>query len=241
LSFEEKYWYAPQREIVLLLRTMSGTFIDLSHSLSDATPVFSGDDPVRVAVVEQAGGLHPSGRRSLNCSRLETSVHTGTHMDAPFHFFNDGPTIGEIPLAACVGEAVLVDLRPLPPRTELRKQHVEPFAAMIRAAKRVILSTGWAAEWTRPAYFRPYPVLSGELADFLVSLGVLLVGVDTPSVDDPPFPAHLSLLGHGVLIVENLTNLEQIQADRFHLTVAPLKILGRDGSPVRAVAQHLSS
>ena len=70
----------------------------------------------------------------------------------------------------------------------------------------------------------------------LLDCGVQLVGVDTPSVDRLPFEAHLALLGHGVLIVENLTNLDAIPADVFQLVALPLKILGRDGSPVRAVA-----
>jgi kynurenine formamidase len=215
--------------------------IDLSYPLCESTPVFPGDDPVKITVAEQAGSLHPSGRRGLNCSRLEMSVHCGTHMDAPFHFFNNGATIEEVPLSACVGEAVLIDLRPLDARTELRKIHVEKFEEAVRQAKRVVLLTGWFKKWNHPTYFTHYPVLSGELADFLVSLGVLIVGVDTPSVDDPPFPAHLSLLEGGVFIVENLTNLDQIGSSRFHLTVAPLKITGRDASPVRAFAQHLHS
>jgi kynurenine formamidase len=66
---------------------------------------------------------------------------------------------------------------------------------------------------------------------------VELLGVDMPSVDQAPFPAHKVLLGAGVLIVENLTNLEAIGADRFELIVLPLKLMGRDGSPVRAIAR----
>lgn len=69
--------------------------------------------------------------------------------------------------------------------------------------------------------------------------GVHLVGLDTPSVDLPPFPAHLVLLGKGVVIVENLRNLDVIPQDVFELIVLPLKIAGRDGSPVRAIARPL--
>ena len=64
----------------------------------------------------------------------------------------------------------------------------------------------------------------------------MLIGVDTPSVDRPPFEAHLAILGAGALIVENLTNLDAIGPEVFQLIATPLKILGRDGSPVRAVA-----
>jgi arylformamidase len=212
--------------------------VDLSHTLCVDTPFFSGEAAVRVSILESAdGGLHPSGRRSLNCSRLDTNVHCGTHMDSPFHFYNEGVTIDQIPLSTCVGPAVLVDLRPLAPREEVRVSHLSGQRELLEETKRVVLRTGWSAEWEHPRYFTDYPVLSGEVADFLVSLGVQLVGVDTPSVDNPPFPAHLSFLGGGVVIVENLTNLDLVPAGKFHLTVAPLKISGRDASPVRAFAQ----
>ena len=132
--------------------------IDLTHSLSGSTPVFPGDDPVKITVVEQAGVPHASGRRGLNCSRLEMSVHSGTHMDAPFHFFNNGATIDDVPLSTCVGEAILIDLRPLDPRTELRKAHVEKFQEAVGEVKRVVFLTGWSNEWSRPTYFTDYPV-----------------------------------------------------------------------------------
>ena len=158
-------------------------------------------------------------------------------MDAPFHFYNDGAAIDQIPLSTCVGPAVLVDLRPLAPRQVVSVDHLSRERKLLEQTKRVVLHTGWSGEWNHPRYFTDYPVLGGEAADFLVSLGVQLVGIDTPSVDDPPFPAHLSLLGAGVVIVENLTNLGLVPAGKFHLTVAPLKISGRDASPVRAFAQ----
>ncbi len=67
--------------------------VDLSHSLDDATPVFPGDGPVEITVAERASDPPIDGRRSLNCSRLALSVHTGTHLDAPFHFFDAGETV----------------------------------------------------------------------------------------------------------------------------------------------------
>jgi kynurenine formamidase len=81
-----------------------------------------------------------------------------------------------------------------------------------------------------------HPVITREAAQLLIGCGVHLVGVDFPSVDVPPFETHLELLGHGVLIVENLTRLEEIRGNTFHFTALPLKIVGRDGSPVRAIA-----
>ncbi len=211
--------------------------IDLSHALSAGTPFFSGETGVRLVKLESAGGIHSSGRRSLNCSRLDTNVHCGTHMDAPFHFHNDGSTIDQIPLGSCIGPAVLMDIRSLAPREEVRVRHLLGQRELLKETKRVVFCTGWWTQWDYPHYFTDYPVLSGEAAEYLVSLGVKLVGVDTPSVDAPPFPAHLSLLGAGVVIVENLTNLDRIPAGKFHLTVAPIKSSGADASPARAFSQ----
>jgi len=121
-------------------------------------------------------------------------------MDAPFHFFEAGPTL----------------------RT-----------------RKAVLNTGWAQKWGEPGYFTEHPRLSGEVAEFLIACGVHLVGVDMPSVDRPPYPAHVALLGSGAVIVENLTNLDAIGSQVFQIFVVPLKIRGRDGSPVRAIATEV--
>jgi kynurenine formamidase len=98
------------------------------------------------------------------------------------------------------------------------------------------LQTGWSKHWDSPSYFTDHPTLAADAAQFLVECGVQLTAVDMPSVDRAPYPAHRILLGAGVLIVENLTNLDVIGASEFQLIVLPLKLVGRDGSPVRAVA-----
>ena len=82
-------------------------------------------------------------------------------------------------------------------------------------------------------------MLTGEAAKFLVNCGVHLVGVDFPSVDRPPFEAHLEFLGHNVVILENLTRLEQIPSEVFQLIAIPLKLRGREASPVRAIAMEV--
>ncbi len=100
-----------------------------------------------------------------------------------------------------------------------------------------MLNTGWHHRWGSADYFTAHPVITGEAAQFLVDCGVMLVGVDTPSVDRAPYPAHLVLLGNDVLIVENLTNLDAIDGDDFEFIALPLAVVGRDGSPVRAAAR----
>jgi kynurenine formamidase len=203
-----------------------GRIVDLSQPVGAGTPVFPGDGPVRVTVIDQS---------SVNLSRIDLSVHTGTHMDAPFHFFNGAETIDRVPLDRCVGPARLIDLRDIA-AGEIRREHIERRCAAPLRAHAAVLHTGWSKQWGAPRYFRDHPCLGADAAQFLVDCGVQLVGVDMPSVDRAPYPAHQILLRAGVPIVENLTNLEAIGADLFQIVVLPLKLAGRDGSPVRAVA-----
>jgi kynurenine formamidase len=211
--------------------------IDLSYELSAATPFFPGTNPIDIEILERTEDPANKGRRSLNVSRFSITVHTGTHMDAPFHFFGSGITIDQIPLDRCVGQALLIDVSAVPEGAEIEPADLMELRDKLLSIPKVILKTGWAERWGTPGYFTDHPRISGKAAEFLVECGVHLVGTDMPSVDRPPFPAHLALLGQGVVIVENLTNLDSITSDEFELTVLPLKLSGRDGSPVRAIAR----
>jgi len=205
----------------------TGRIVDLSQPVGAGTPVFPGDGPVRVTILDQA---------SVNLSRIDLSVHTGTHMDAPFHFYSGADTIDRIPLERCVGPARIVDLLDLAAGNEIRRDHIERRLNAPLRAHAAVLHTGWSKYWGAPGYFTGHPCLTADAAQFLVDCGVQLVGLDMPSVDRARYPAHKILLGAGVPIVENLTNLDAIGADLFQLVVLPLKLAGRDGSPVRAVA-----
>jgi arylformamidase len=210
--------------------------IDLSYPLSPDTPIGPGAPPVELDVLERTDDAPTKGRRSLNVTRLAMMVHTATHMDAPFHFFGSGRSIDEIPLEQCIGPALLVSLAGLGAEQEIDLTNLPDLRKKLRSVPKIVLNTGWARQWGTPGYFRDHPRLSGQSAEFLRECGVHLVGVDMPSVDRPPFPAHLALLGNGIVIVENLTNLQAIGKETFQLSVVPLKLSGRDGSPVRAVA-----
>ena len=206
--------------------------IDLSHRIDESTPVYPGDPALEVTILDSTSEAASGNHRRLNCSQIHLGLHCGTHLDAPYHFFGDAATIDEVPLEHCVGPATLVRITGRTIGPELLRPH----EARIRSARRVVLNTGWHKRWKEPEYFAEHPVVTGAAARWLVDCGVVLVGVDTPSVDRPPFDAHLELLGHGVLILENLTNLDAIEAETFMLSALPLKVGGRDGSPVRAVA-----
>ena len=200
--------------------------VDLSQPVGTDTPVYPGDGAVHVSVLQQG---------SPNLSRIDFCVHTGTHMDAPFHFLTGAETIDRVPLERCLATARMIDLRSIAGDT-IGLADLEPHGHALRQARAAVLHTGWSKHWEAPHYFTGHPCLAADAAQFLAACGVHLVGVDMPSVDRAPYPAHRVLLGAGLLIVENLTNLEAIGTDQFQLIVLPLKLAGRDGSPVRAVA-----
>jgi kynurenine formamidase len=211
--------------------------VDLSYPLSTETPFIPGTPQVEIGILERTSDPPTKGRQSLNVTRLSMMVHTATHMDAPFHFFENGIGIDAIPLEQCIGPAVAVKLEGLQPREEVDLTAMIGLEARLRRAPKLILNTGWAQCWGTAAYFTDHPRLSERSAQLIRDCGVHLIGVDMPSVDRAPHPAHRTFLGSGMVIVENLTNLDAISNEDFHIAVLPLRIVGRDGSPVRAVAQ----
>jgi kynurenine formamidase len=216
---------------------MKQSIIDLSYPLDTATPPFPGDLPVELSIQAAIPADHPPGTPgAMNVSRFATGVHVGTHMDAPFHFYREGQTIDQIALERCTGRALLIDLAHKQAKEAITADDLLPHQEAIRQTRKVILNTGWATHWQQTDYFTDFPALTADAAQFLLACGVELVGVDTPSVDTYPYPVHFALLGNQVLIVENLTNLDRIGQRLFHFTALPLKLTGRDASPVRAIA-----
>jgi len=213
------------------------TIIDLSYPLDAATPPFPGDPPVEIAIQASIPADHPTGAPgAMNVSQITTGVHVGTHMDAPFHFYNQGRTIDQVSLACGVGPALLINLAHKAAKAEIAPEELLSHREAITHLQRIIFNTGWASHWGQADYFTDFPVISAAVAQLLVAWGVTLVGIDTPSVDRHPYPVHFALLGNDVLIVENLTNLDRIRQTRFQFIALPLKLTGRDASPVRAVA-----
>lgn len=218
---------------------MSGAvrWIDLSHPLDSTTPPFPGDPRVRFQSLDetQETGDHP--REHLNCGHLSLPIHAGTHLDAPFHFFGDGATVDAIELAQCNGPAICVQVELTGERQAIDVEHLAAHEDDLRAARRALICTGWDRQWQQPHYFDRHPFISRPAAETLVQWGVRLLGVDFPSVDFAPHEAHRVLLGNGVILLENLTQLQQLPKTEFELACLPLKISGGDGSPVRVAAR----
>jgi arylformamidase len=199
---------------------------DITRVLSEATAVWPGDEPVRLS-----RGAPPGAQGAANTGSLSASLHAGTHLDAPAHLLPEGVGVDHVPLEACLGEALVVDCG---------EAHVIDTAILAprvpRGTRRLLLRTRASA---RPddRWDEAFPFLTPELAAWLVERGLVLLGVDSPSVDPADSSAltvHRLLLGAGVVILENLA-LADVTPGTFELAALPLRLEGMDGSPVRAV------
>ena len=209
--------------------------VDLTLTISDKIPTFPGSPQPNFIPWEN---IKEDG---YNLELLFLSSHTGTHMDAPHHFLEKGAKIHEISLKKLVSEAVLIKSRKKSNEaiTKTDIQKFEKKYEKIDGFSSVIFSTGWQRNLQKKYYFTKNPGLSVSAAKYLESKKVSLVGIDSPSIDlgiDSKFSVHQIFAKKGMLIVENLANLEKIKLSKFHLVVLPLKLKNATGSPVRAIA-----
>jgi arylformamidase len=218
---------------------MPKRIIDIGVTLEFTTPVYPEYRPFQIEILETTEDPPIKGRRSLNSSRIEMGMHCGTHMDAPFHFISEGRTIDQVPLDQCMGPCALIRLPDYTHGGMIKVSDLERYVDRLCQLRKVVLETGWNRNWGNDDYFSKHPLISVETARFLVGCGVHLVGADIPSVDTAPFEAHVELLSHDVVILENLTNLEEVKSDVFELIALPLKLKAREASPVRAIAMEL--
>jgi kynurenine formamidase len=168
------------------------------------------------------------------------STHTGTHMDAPYHFDPAGKRINELPVDTFVAKGTLLSIKK-GAKGYITKEDIVRCEKDVKIGKgdAVVISTGWEARLSKNDYLSNNPALSKEAASYLMSKKISMVGIDAANIDHPSddtFIVHKILLPKGVLIVENLCNLKRIRQPTFILIVLPLKIKGASGSPVRAIA-----
>lgn len=204
-------------------------WIDISQTFSNKIGIWPGDTPFQFEL-----GFMKEETGSVNIGRFTTSVHTGTHADAPFHFDNEAPTIEQLDINIYIGRAKVVDVTGL---ESIGREELQEFD--LDGAERLLLKT--AKTINEEQFPTQIPVLRENIGAFLQEKGIFLIGVDYPSVDaldDKELPAHHALYRHGVHILENLL-LQDVTPGDYELIALPLKIQGADGSPVRAVIRAL--
>jgi arylformamidase len=203
---------------------------DISLPVASGMIVWPGDPPV---VLERVSSMDAGDHD--NVSRLAFSVHTGTHVDAPHHFLNDGRTVDTLSLDVLIGSVLVIQV---PDEVGLITAALFEKAAIQPGTLRLLLKTRNSRLWEKSVreFDRGYIGLSVDAAEWLVRAGVKLVGIDYLSV--APFnesiPVHQALLKPGIVILEGL-DLSAVSPGFYTLYCLPLKLVGSDGAPARVI------
>ena len=227
-------------------------FIDLSHPLTSETQIYPSDP------IFQCKPHATHAKDGYSVHQLSLGTHTGTHIDAPYHFFADGRKIGDIQLEELVGDVAVVNLSGLKERQRISWEVLQPHEQLMHGCRILLINTGWSrAHYQTPMYLS-HPYLAPNIAAEILARGIRVIGVDTLSPDETlstfapitegsdGFGFHEAFLGAGGIIAENLTNLEELleaqettsEGEKWVVNLVPLKLTEGDGSPVRAFAHR---
>ncbi|MFD1436359.1 arylformamidase [Kroppenstedtia eburnea] len=204
-------------------------WIDISQRLEEGVPVWPGDTPFSYRLTwskEESG--------SVNVGQITMSTHTGTHIDAPFHFDEEGKQVIDLDLDLYIGRARVIHL-PDPKQIGIEELQSENLEGVTRL---LIRTETWI---DRSAFPGAIPPVAPELAPYLAEKGVRLLGLDLPSVDpldSKELPAHHALTSHGIHILEGIV-LGGVDPGDYQLAALPLPLAQADGSPVRAVLRRM--
>jgi kynurenine formamidase len=212
-------------------------YLDLTLTVSESIPNFPGSPSpqfITWSTIKDDG---------YNLELLFLSSHTGTHLDAPYHFTKKGAKIHQIPVTRLIGDALLIKIKKVKDQAITKKDllEFERKNGEIKNFSSIIFFTDWQKNLNKKFYFTNNPGLSKSATNYLISKKINLVGIDSPSIDlgtDKSFTAHKILAKNNILIVENLSNLEKIPTLEFDFIILPLKLKDATGSPVRAIANY---
>lgn len=215
----------------------AGGWVDLSHRITETLsriPFFPQPSIRRIMHIPPA-----------NVTEVQMVVHHGTHLDAPCHFIADGPAMDEVPLERLYGSGVIWRFD-IPPRGQIEAADLERATPRIKPGDIVLIDSG-SGRHVNTEHYEDHPWLGVEGAEWLVAHGAKLVGIDASSPDmaphyrpaNYPMPVHNTLLSHGVLIAEHMTNLTSLAGRRVEVMFLALNIAGSDGAPARVVARPI--
>ncbi len=201
--------------------------------------------PIRVGMVTWPGSatLQIERRHTIvqgdnaNSSNIHMGVHTGTHMDAPLHFFDNRKSIDQMPIDAAIGPARVIEIRD----TESIKPEELKQYNMQRGERILFKTRNSQTCWQTDTFVKDYVYITNEAARFLADSGVRLIGIDYLSVggfEQDLIETHRILLGAEIWLLEGL-DLSGVNAGNYDLICLPLKLVQTDGSPVRAVLRPI--
>ncbi|MFC3899486.1 arylformamidase [Aliicoccus persicus] len=202
------------------------SWIDITVELSENVAEWPGDTPFsfETPVTKEMSG-------SVNIGKITTSTHIGTHVDAPFHFDNDGATIEALDINRYIGNATIIEV--------VGKEEISKSDLEAHNIEGTILLIKTHAATDKSAFPNEVPTLTLDAVTYLAEQGIKLFGIDVPSVDlvnSKTLDVHHALHAHDIMIIENIV-LDRVDSGLYDFIALPLKIKGADGSPVRAVVR----
>jgi arylformamidase len=201
--------------------------IDISVPNGPGQHVYTGDPVPKIEAAKRVARGDVA-----NLSLLTMGTHTGTHVDAPWHFIDRGPRLGGVPLDRMVGEALVADLRGRPCIDAAALASVP-----LRDGDILLCRTDNSERWAKAGFQSDFVYLTLDAAEDLVARGIKAVGMDYLSIEQfgsTDFPVHHRLLGAGVFVIEGL-DLRPADPGRYTLVCLPLNFPDLDGAPARAV------
>lgn len=213
--------------------------IDLSYTIDENCMTCGTPWHVNVQL-KHLGKLEEVGR---NTHSIFLGSHTGTHMDAPLHFYGGKPGIDQVNLEKVCGACSVVDMTNFGPNSVISKEDLLD----IHISERMLFRFDWFKHWQQPDFYKAFPYFSMEAAEYLVENGMKVIAMDTPSPDNgsaigekDDSPVHKLFLGNDVTIIEYLTNTDSLKEDgKYELIALPLKLKDCDGSPARVVMMEV--
>lgn len=216
--------------------------VDLSVIVDADTQVYPGDPQPRFSVATR---IDTEGYNLLD---IHIGSQSGTHVDAPYHFKDDGLRLEDCDPSLFVGPAVLIDVRGHGPRQPIEEEDIEAYDDRLGPGTIAVLHTGWSQHYGTAGYF-DHPFLDKRACERMLDRGVRTFALDCINLDEtilddrePEFACHLQVAEAGGIISENLTNLAAVDFDDPIVSLLPVRLGGdADGAPCRAVALKLRS
>ncbi len=215
---------------------MMTTLVDVSHEVEHGMVTYKGLPAPIICdyLSREASRERYAAGTEFQIGKIEMVANTGTYVDSPFHRYPDGKDLAQLPLTSLANLECLVAR--IPPGNERVIDRL-PFSADKVRGRAVLVHTGWDRHWRTDQYFEKHPYVSGELAEWLVAAGAVLVGIDSfniDSVDTGERPVHSVLLKNDIPIVEHLTGLAALPEEGSRFYAVPVKVRGFGTFPVRA-------
>lgn len=205
--------------------------IDMTHLIKEDMPVFPGTEK---PTLKTANTIAKDGFKETVLSMFS---HTGTHMDAPSHIFENEKNLDQFDINHFSGKAMVLDFSYKKEGEIISLEEIISYDLKLNDLEYVIIKTGWDKYWGDDKYYGKFPVLSNEAAIYLSGKKLKGIGLDVislDSMDDALLKNHRAVLSKEMVIIENLTNLGAFGNEIFTVYFMPLKYKDADGAPIRA-------